>query len=83
MLKVKTHIMFTYGFEKRMQFLQYFFCRKGRFPSLPGDFQHYFTMILLRFRIFVVDTGFEPGTSTSEVWCATNEPPHLQYHLSS
>ena len=23
------------------------------------------------------DTGFEPGTSASEVWRATNEPPYL------
>ena len=21
------------------------------------------------------DDGFEPGTSATEVWCATNEPP--------
>ena len=24
------------------------------------------------------DVGFEPGTSAQEVWCATNEPPHLR-----
>ena len=24
------------------------------------------------------DAGFEPRTSAPEVWCATNEPPHLQ-----
>ena len=23
------------------------------------------------------DAGFEPGTSSAEVWCASNEPPHL------
>ena len=34
-------------------------------------------MILQRIRIIVVDAGFEPGTSASEVWSATNEPPHL------
>ena len=30
-------------------------------------------MILQRFRIIVGDAGFEPGTSTPEVWCTTNE----------
>ena len=35
-------------------------------------------MILQRTRTIVVDAGFEPGTSASEVWCATNEPPHLR-----
>ena len=34
-------------------------------------------MILPRIRIIVGDAGFEPGTFASEVWCATNEPPHL------
>ena len=24
------------------------------------------------------DAGFEPGTYAPEVWCAANEPPHLQ-----
>ena len=38
-------------------------------------------MILQRIRIFVVDVGFEPGTSAPEVWCATNEPPHLQIQI--
>ena len=33
-------------------------------------------MILQRIRIIVGDAGFEPGASASEVWCATNEPPH-------
>ena len=35
-------------------------------------------MILQRIRIIVEDAGFEPGTSAPEVWCSTNEPPHLQ-----
>ena len=34
-------------------------------------------MILQCIRIIVGNAGFEPGTSASEVWCATNEPPHL------
>ena len=40
-------------------------------------------MILQRIRIIVVNAGFEPGTSTPEVWCATNDPPHPQvfYHV--
>ena len=54
-----------------------FFCLRGRFPSLPWDFLLYFTMILQRIRIIVVDAGFEPGTSAPEVWCAVNKPPHL------
>ena len=38
-------------------------------------------MILQRIRIILVDTGFEPVTSAPEVWCATNEPPHLQARI--
>ena len=41
---------------------------------------HYYTMSLQRIRIIVGDAGFEPGTSASEVWCATNEPPYLRKH---
>ena len=33
-------------------------------------------MILQRTRIIEGDAEFEPGTSVTEVWCATNEPPH-------
>ena len=33
-------------------------------------------MILQRPCILLGDAGFEPGASASEVWCATNEPPH-------
>ena len=36
-------------------------------------------MILQRIRIIVGDALFEPGTSPSEVWCATNELPHLNF----
>ena len=36
-------------------------------------------MILQRIGIIVGDAGFEPGTSAPDVWCATNEPPHLLY----
>ena len=32
-------------------------------------------MILQRPRITVGDAGFEPGTTASEVWRDTNEPP--------
>ena len=62
----------------RFLFLKFFFCFRGRLPSLSGDFLLYFTMILQRMRIIVLDAGFEPGTYALEVWCATNEPPHLQ-----
>ena len=34
-------------------------------------------MILQRIRIIVGDARFETERSASEVWCATNEPPHL------
>ena len=44
-------------------------------PPSTLRFLQYFTMILQRIRIIVVDAGFEPGTSAPEVWCATNEPP--------
>ena len=62
----------------RFLFLTFFFCFRGRLLSLSGDFLLYFTMILQRMRIIVLDAGFEPGTYALEVWCATNEPPHLQ-----
>ena len=57
--------------------LKSFFCLRGRFPFLPWDFLYFITMILQRIRIIVGDAGFEPGTSAPEVWCATNEPPHV------
>ena len=40
-----------------------FFCLRGRFPSLPWDFIHYYstqyTMIMQRIRIIVGNAGFE------------------------
>ena len=38
-------------------------------------------MILLGIRIIVGDDGFEPEAYAPEVWCTSNEPPHLP-HLS-
>ena len=35
------------------------------------------TMIMQRHRIIAEDARFEPGTFPQEVWCATNEPPHI------
>ena len=49
------------------------FCLSCTCLSFPCDFFLYCTMILQRPRIFVGDAGFEPRTSASEVWCATNE----------
>ena len=48
-------------------------------PSPPLEIFHmqYFTMNLQWPRIIVEDAGFEPGTTASEVWCATSEPPQL------
>ena len=54
----------------------YFFCLRGRSPSLPSLSLHYDTISLQRIRIIVRDAGFEPGTSAPEVWSATNEPPY-------
>ena len=53
-----------------------FFASGGGSPLYP-EFLLYETMILQRSRIIEGDAGFEPGTSASEVWRATNEPPHL------
>ena len=55
----------------------YFFSGVG-FPLYPEFFLLYYTIILQRIRIIVGDAGFEPGNSAPEVWCATDEPPHLQ-----
>ena len=57
-------------------FILFIFCLRGRFPFLFWDFLVCFTMILQHIRIILGDTWFEPGNSASEVWCATNEPPH-------
>ena len=40
-------------------------------------------MIPQRIRIFLGDAGYEPGTSASEVWCTTNEPPHLFLYVDN
>ena len=53
----------------------------GGSPLYPEILQ-YCTMILQRIRIIVVDAGFEPGTSATEVWRTTNEPPHLHWYYS-
>ena len=45
-------------------------------PPSTLRFLQYYTMILQRIRIIVVDAGVEPGASAPEVWRATNEPPH-------
>ena len=57
-------------------FLYIFLASSGGSPLYPEILQYY-TIILQRIRIIVVDAGFEPGTSAPEVWRATNEPPHL------
>ena len=52
------------------------------FPSLLWDCLHYCTMILHSFRIIVGSLWrfrIRPRTFAPEVWCATNEPPHLQW----
>ena len=54
-----------------------FFVSGVGFPLYPEIF-YFNTMILQRIRTIVGDAGFEHGTSATEVWCATNEPPHLQ-----
>ena len=38
---------------------------------------HYYTMILPRIRIIVLDAGFEPRNSVPEVWCAP-----MSHHIS-
>ena len=58
-------------------FLYRFFFASGVGSPLYPKFLHYYTMILQRIRIIEGDAGFKPGTSAPEVWCVTNEPPHL------
>ena len=36
-------------------------------------------MILQLIRIIVGDAEFEPGTAATEVWCISNEQPHLLF----
>ena len=57
-------------------FLYILFGLRWRFPLYPEILQFY-TIILQRIRIIAVDAGCDPGVSVSEVWRATNEPPHL------
>ena len=56
-----------------MGFFNKFVCLRGRWFPSPSlrFFLLYYTMILQRIRSVVGDAEFE-------VWCATNEPPHLQ-----
>ena len=63
--------------ETDIKFLCIFFWASGGGSPLYPEILQYYTMILQRIRIIVVDAGFEPGTSAPEVWRATNEPPHL------
>ena len=55
----------------------FFFASGVGFTFYSELFLQYFTMIMQRIRIIVEDAGFELGTSAPDVWCATNEPPHL------
>ena len=57
-------------------FFVYLFLASGGGSPLYLEFLQHDTMILQRPRIIEGDAGFEPGTSASEVWRATNEPPH-------
>ena len=44
----------------------------------PNSTVPYFTLIMQRPMIIVTDSGFEPRTSTSEVWGATTSPNFLE-----
>ena len=71
-------------FQNKRFFCIFFWPQVEVSPLLPEILQFY-TMILQRLRIIVEDAGFEPWTSAPEVWCATNEPPHLlskSHHIS-
>ena len=50
--------------------------RSGVLGTLSGTLLH---NAPTAHRIIVGDAGFKPGTSAPEVWCATNEPPHLHH----
>ena len=67
--------------EHRIFFFKSLFLTSGGGSPLYPEFLQHDTMILQRSRIMVGDAGFKPGTSASEVWRATNEPPHL--HMKS
>ena len=62
---------------KRKTFFKHPFFASGVGAPIYSEFKHYYTMILQRITIIVGGDGFEAGTSAQEVWCATNEPPHL------
>ena len=66
-----------------LNYYDFFFFSGVGFILYPEIF-YLITMILQRIRIIVGDAGFESGPSAPEVWCATNEPPHLQitHHIS-
>ena len=64
-------------------FFLYIFLASGGGSPLYPEILQYYTMILQRIRIIVVDAGFEPETSAPEVWRATNEPPHRQRATTS
>ena len=71
--KVRMTNLQTYQFDNE------YLASGGGSPLYPGILQ-YITVIPQRIRIIAVDAGSEPGTSTTEVWRAGNEPPHLLYN---
>ena len=58
------------------------FCLRGRFPTLPWDFLHYYTCSASG---SLWDcAGFEPGTPNApKVWCTKNGPQNLKNDLLS
>ena len=75
-LRSQENFSFYFNLNFLFCFLYIFLVPGGGSPLYPENLQYY-TMILQRIRIIVVDAGFEPGTSAPEVWRATNEPPPL------
>ena len=65
-------------------FFFYLFFASGGGLSLCPEILQYAQWLCLSSEFSTVrDAGFEPGTTASVVWSATNEPPHLQMNFYS
>ena len=64
-------------------FFSFFFLAPGGGLPLCPEILQYTQWLCLSSEFSTVrDAGFEPGTTASAVWSATNEPPHLHLMVS-
>ena len=67
----------TKAVDLNLFFIYLFLASGGGLPLCPEILQYTQWLCLSSEFSTVGDAGFEPGTTASVVWSATNEPPHL------